>query len=147
MHTIRWLGAFGRATSVADMCSFERAPIRHVSAAVQTRVGNVGTATVGLRVDCHKTKLVTLYGGDAWTACKGHNGSIENDARYFASRRWIDGAKAVSIARMNGYGYAEAVIANPVYSAVVYRAGDATAKAFAKRVAAEMSLPLEAVRF
>lgn len=139
---IRWLGAYARAADFGGMIAFERAPHRHVSAALASADVKVGGATVGLLVDEARTSLVVAFAGDAWTP---RNGSLRGGwthaaecARRSTARTW-DRARALM---PEIHDYRECLLASPVYSAVVFRRGDERARAYAERVGRAMRLPV-----
>jgi len=138
--TVRWMGAYGRGATVADIAAFEAAPGRPVSAEAFRFGQSLGlageVAKVGLVVDTTKTVLLKAYAGDACTADKGR-----------ISSRMLGLVKVCywgDIDRMSDSmtedWYIEAFIESPVYQSVVYLGEDPPQ--FARDLAEAMGLPL-----
>jgi len=143
---VRWLGAYGRADSVAEMAAWEAMPGRQVACEIIPRgesMPGVDHVSVGLLVDQSRTRLVAAYAGDAWTMIGGDGHRLWPERRLRYVTRWD---RVGSIARLYEYGpggqYIEGTIERPVYTAVVVRHRADRVMRIAREVADTMGLPI-----
>jgi len=147
---IRWLGAFGKGSSVDSIAAFEMNPRREVSCEIfpEGKGSHIRQALVGLLIDQRSTFLVAGYAGDAWTNDNRKRDELGEAlparSREFTTDWETVGGLYKTARRIEGGGrYIEGIVAGPRYSAVVLKCGASDrAAAFADALANAMNLPV-----
>lgn len=147
-QAVRWLGAFGKGSSINAIAEFELNPRREVSCEIipEWKVSHIHQARVGLLIDQGRTYLVAGYAGDAWTSDArkpDELGEALPDRQRPFSSDWKTVGGLYKAARRieDGGRYIEGVVSGPRYLAVVVKRGsNEYSFAFAERLANAMGL-------
>lgn len=150
MKFVRWLGAFGSGSSLSEAADWELSQKnRQVAVEPLWRSRSlIDHAKIGLAVDHADSHFVRGWLSDAWTETRAdgtlrpRDGRVRNGAGYRDLDRFL---AAWSRSRRGHHG--EAIFDHVRYNAVVVKRS-ATARGYerARRLAANLSLPLEVLR-
>lgn len=146
---VRWLGAFGKGTSLSDAASWENSQLERQVAAEPLWHGRslIRHVRIGLEIDERASIFASGWLQDAWTEPHA-DGTLRSNARRrgkLARYRNMDRFLAKWNATKSR-AHAEAAFAAPVYKAVVVK-NNATEHGMgrARRLADQLGLPLKVI--
>ncbi len=120
------------ALTFRDILLWEASPDREISVEVLIATTfNLHYESIGLEVDMSKTELVRVYAEDAWTLVSSdgtlRSSCVDEDVAWgdYVDSGW-ENAERVYHSIDDRENWAEGVVKNPKYSAIVYREDDDT---------------------
>ena len=150
MKFIRWLGAFGKSSSLAEAASWERSQVERQVAVEPLWRGRsfILHAKIGLEVDWRQSRFVSGWLCDAWTETADDGTLRSNADKRGKLVRYRDRDRFLAIwsrQKLGGfYGHAEAAFEEAHYSSVVVKkSASARGKRRAQRLAEQLGLPLK----
>jgi hypothetical protein len=147
---IRWLGAFGKTTSLEDAGVWEYSQTERQVAAEPLFHGRslIAHVKIGLEIDTEKSIFASGWMTDAYTVI-GADGVLRTNRNYRGKMnrfRKLDRFLAVFNRHHQGNWHGECAFAAPVYRAVVVkRNASAHGMARAVRLAGILNLPLKEI--
>lgn len=146
---VRWLGAFGKGTSLSDAAAWEHSQVERQVAAEPLWRGRslIRHVRIGLEIDPRASIFASGWLQDAWTEPHA-DGTLRSNAQRrgkLARYRNIDRFMA-KWAATKARAHAEAAFAAPVYVAVVVK-NNATEHGMgrARRLCEQLNLPLKVI--
>lgn len=147
-QALRWLGAFGRGSSISSIAEFELNPRREVSCEIipEGKVSHIPQAKVGLLIDQGRTHLVAGYAGDAWTNDQRKQDELGEalpcrPREFCADWSTVGGLYKTARRIECGGRYIEGVVSGPRYLAVAVKRGSSPSSfSFADRLAKAMNI-------
>lgn len=124
MIVVRWLGAFGKYTTLQGSVEYEiSAPADRQVASEPLFDGRCrlsSRAEIGLLVDQTKTRLIAVFTKDAWTVMD-KSGRLKNKRHSFVHQHDWDSLKKICRTNRDVYGHGECIIQGPKFSGIVVR--------------------------
>lgn len=146
MIVVRWLGAFGKSSTLMESVEYEmNAPAdRQVSAEplFDSRCRLSSRAEIGLLVDQTKTRLIAVFTKDAWTVMD-KSGRLKNKRRNFVHQHDWDSLKSIGRTKRSICGHGECIIQGPSFSGIVVRyPRKKMVIKMAREIAADVTIPI-----
>ena len=145
---VRWLGAYGHNSDIAEMAAWEKSPHRQVACEVILKgESNIRRAHIGLLVDVEKTSINKAFAGDAWTNNDRKSDKLYADRSHYYVNKWKFVNSLASCLRKgkiphSGGKYVEAIIEKPQYLAIVIDSNGKAVLNFALKLCKLMNLPV-----